>query len=80
MSAYGCIVAACIVVVVVIAVMGISACMVSSKISRMEEEKWGKYEGQEERTLFGYPIVDADGLFPEDASIVLCDWKIYDKE
>ena len=44
MSAYGCIMAACIVVVVVIAVMGISACMVSSKISRMEEEKWGKYE------------------------------------
>ena len=49
MSAYGCILAACIVIAVAIVVMGISACMLSSKISRMEEEKWGKYEDRRER-------------------------------
>ena len=30
--------------------------------------------------LFGKPINFVDGLFPEDASIVLGDWKIYTKE
>ena len=37
-------------------------------------------EAQGEATLFGYPIVYVDGLFPEDASIVLGDWERYDKE
>ena len=35
------------------------------------------YKEPEEATLFGYPIVYVDGLFPEDASIVLGDWEIY---